>query len=300
MSPEAPRRFTTVQTLRFIVTLSVVAAMILSVLASLLEQPKENARVLDRSEQMLIAAHVMNHEGYFVLPNDKGMLERAMLTDQLTLKVDPQAQEPGRNEVLSLYRKRFEPYFVNDKGEKKSAKDLGIDVNDYVAKYKKEGYYTQPWKLLYEILPNQPEQKDPVGYVIPINGFGLWDAIYGYLAINPDGNTVIGTTWYEQKETPGLGANIADAAWQSQFPGKVIFQPSTDGETDFKRAPIGITVVKGKVSEVIGDKPKARNAVDGMSGATLTGNGVTDAYKDVLEAYRPFLVKLHDGGKGNG
>src|SRR5690606_10592622 len=130
-----------------------------------------------------------------------------------------------------------------------------------------------------------------VGYVIPVNGYGLWDAIYGYLAIEPNGETVIGTSWYDQKETPGLGANIADAEWQDLFPGKLIFQPRANGEVDPATAPIGIVVVKGRVSEVLGDAPKAKNAVDGMPGATLTGNGVTDAYRFVLNAYRPFFVK---------
>jgi Na+-transporting NADH:ubiquinone oxidoreductase subunit C len=123
---------------------------------------------------------------------------------------------------------------------------------------------------------------------------GLWDAIYGYLAIKNDGDTVIGISWYDQKETPGLGANIAEPEWQSQFPNKKIFQESPNGETDFKTAPLGITVVKGKVSEVLGDSTKALSAVDGMAGATLTGNGVTNAYRDVLAAYRPFLLIVHE------
>lgn len=126
---------------------------------------------------------------------------------------------------------------------------------------------------------------------------GLWDAIYGYLAVKPDGETVIGISWYEHKETPGLGANISEADWQSQFPGKLIFQPSPTGEVDLKAAPIGINVVKGKVAEVLGDVPKAKAAVDGMPGATLTGNGVTTAYRDVLAAYRPFFIKVHDETK---
>jgi len=130
--------------------------------------------------------------------------------------------------------------------------------------------------------------------VVPVNGFGLWDAIYGYLAIEPDGETVIGISWYDQKETPGLGANITEASWQDLFPGKLIFQPSASGQVDPATAPIGVVVVKGRVSEVLGNVPKARNAVDGMPGATLTGNGVTDAYRIVLGAYRPFFVKIHD------
>ena len=61
-----------------------------------------------------------------------------------------------------------------------------------------------------------------------------------------------------------------------------------------KTAPVGITVVRGKVVEVVGDNPKAFSAVDGMPGATLTGNGVTKAYKDTLAPYRPFFIKLSE------
>ena len=96
------------------------------------------------------------------------------------------------------------------------------------------------------------------GYVFPVNGMGLWDAIYGYLAVQPDGNTVIGISWYDQKETPGLGCEYFRSQWQSQFPGKLIFfrnRPTV--KTDFKTAPLGIIVVKGKVKEVLGELPKA-------------------------------------------
>ncbi|HXF28444.1 MAG TPA: FMN-binding protein, partial [Chlamydiales bacterium] len=92
--------------------------------------------------------------------------------------------------------------------------------------------------------------------------------------------------------TPGLGANIAEVPWQSQFPGKKVFQPDASGKTDFAKTALGITVVRGKVSDVIGAAPKAVTAVDGMAGATLTGNGVTKAYKDTLAPYRPFLLGL--------
>ena len=108
---------------------------------------------------------------------------------------------------------------------------------------------------------------------------------------------MIGISWYDQKETPGLGANIAEADWQSQFPGKQVFQAGPDGKVEAETALLGILVVKGKVQEVLGNAPKALSAVDGMSGATLTGNGVTQAYKTVLQAYRPFLLKLYREGK---
>ena len=84
---------------------------------------------------------------------------------------------------------------------------------------------------------------------------GLWDAIYGYLAIKTDGNTVIGISWYDQKETPGLGANISEPEWQSQFPGKHLFQESPDGRTDFKNGASGNYSGQGEGQRGIGKLP---------------------------------------------
>jgi Na+-transporting NADH:ubiquinone oxidoreductase subunit C len=279
------------------VILSFVCALILSVLASALRVPQEVAKELDRSTQMLIAARIMSPFGYFLIEEKPNQFVPAKLTSDGLLEPSQETLIPSRDEVLEVYRKRISSFLVNDKGEPTTFQEAGIDETKYVADYRKTGYYLQPNKLIYKIHPNAKTAEAIEGYVIPINGMGLWDAIYGYLAIKPDGNTVIGISWYDQKETPGLGANIAEAEWQSQFPDKHIFQESPNGKTDFKAAPIGITVVKGKVAEVLGNSPKAKSAVDGMAGATLTGNGVTNAYKDVLNAYRPFLVRIHEANQ---
>jgi Na+-transporting NADH:ubiquinone oxidoreductase subunit C len=261
------------QTLLFMTVLSIVCAVILSLLASALSAPIEEAKELDRSKQMMIAARILSGEA-------------------------------SRAQIRSLYDQRLQSLLVNDKGELFTFKQVGINEEEYVAQFKKSGYYKQPYKLVYKVLPADHDKSkerdlaaDAEAWIFPINGMGLWDAIYGYLAIAPDGVTVIGITWYDQKETPGLGANIADEPWQSLFPGKKIFQENADGTIDTKTAPLGIVVVKGKVSEVYGESPKAKSAVDGMAGATLTGNGVTDAYQYVLAPYRPFLQRLNAASK---
>lgn len=286
-----------IRTIIFMACLSFICALILSIVANILAKPQENARDLDRSKQMLIAAKVLDYHGYFLIKDDKGEYIPAKYTDGGKLVPGTKEDIASSSQILDLYKKRFIPLLVDHEGNIKTFKEAGIDANEYIEEFRKVGYYKLPEMLIYEVLPNgetDTEKAEPIGYVIPVNGFGLWDAIYGYLAIKPDGDTVIGITWYQQKETPGLGANIAEPEWQSHFPGKLIFQESAGGTTDFKTAPLGITVVKGKVSEVLGDVPKARSAVDGMSGATLTGNGVTDAYKATLAPYRPFLIKIHD------
>lgn len=294
--PDPVKQPSNAYTIIFMVVLSFICALILSLLASALAKPKEVAKELDRSKQMMIAAKILSPEGYFLLDSKNGEKIPALLNKEGVLVEDPGKIEATKDQLLEEYAKRFVPFLVNNKGERKSFKELGIDPAQYEREYRKTGYYKQPWKLIYEIVPNgaKENKSKPEGYVIPVNGYGLWDAIYGYLAIRPDGDTVIGITWYDQKETPGLGANIAEPSWQKLFDGKKIFQESPDGKTDFKTAPLGITVVKGKVSEVLGTTPKSKSAVDGMTGATLTGNGVTDAYRDVLSAYRPFLIGLHD------
>jgi Na+-transporting NADH:ubiquinone oxidoreductase subunit C len=288
------------QTILFMVILSFACALILSILASVLEKPKEIAKDLDRSKQMMIAARILDHEGRFWLRDAEGKYIPAKYYKDGILVPGTQEGSATNQQLLEVYKKRLVPMLVDNKGNLTTFEDAKIKQDEYLAAYKKTGYYRQPLKLIYLILPNPkenettpPENIKPEGYVIPVNGFGLWDAIYGYLAVQPDGNTVIGISWYDQKETPGLGANMADAPWQSLFPGKHIFQESPNGTTDFKTAPLGIVVVKGKVADVLGNVPKAKSAVDGMAGATLTGNGITDAYKEVLAAYRPFLLKIN-------
>ncbi|MEC7838853.1 MAG: NADH:ubiquinone reductase (Na(+)-transporting) subunit C [Chlamydiota bacterium] len=294
------------RTLTFMVVLSVVCALVLSIVASVLSKPQAKAKELDRSQQMMIASKILSYDGYFLMKSEDDKLIPAKYTSGGVLVPGSDTDFATSSEILEVFDKRLVALLVNDKGELTTFKEAGVDENAYIADFQKTGYYKLPLMLIYKILPNakEGESVDPMdteaqGWVIPVNGFGLWDAIYGYLAIKPDGETVIGITWYEQKETPGLGANIATPEWQKEFPGKLIFLQNPDGETDFKTAPLGITVVKGKVSEVLGDTPKAKSAVDGMAGATLTGNGVTDAYKDSLAPYRPFLIKIHEQGSNS-
>lgn len=296
--PQPKKGSTDLQIIGFVVILSFACALILAVLSSALKEPQEIAQELDRSEQMMIAARIFTHEGYFQIKNEEGKYVPAKYAGDGKLVPGSEKDQATSREILEVYNKRIIPALVNNQGKMTTFEEAGIHEGQYIAEHKKTGYYKEPEKLIYKILPNptDEETKDPapIGYVIPVNGFGLWDAIYGYLAVEPDGETVIGISWYEQKETPGLGANIAEESWQKDFFGKKIFQPNSQGQIDLKTAPVGITVVKGKVSEVLGGNPKAEAAVDGMPGATLTGNGVTSAYQDVLAAYRPFFIQIHD------
>lgn len=276
------------------VVLSLVCAVILSVLASALAKPQAIAKEIDRSKQMMIAAHLLSHHGYFLVQDKQGKDVPAKYTTDGLLEPAEEQIFATSDQILKVYARRFKAKLVDHQGNLTTFAEAKLSEKEYIADFQKTGYYKELLMLIYEILPNAKDNSKPIGYIIPVNGYGLWDAIYGYLAVDTNGNNVIGISWYDQKETPGLGANISEEYWQSLFPGKHVFQESPNGTTDFKTAPLGITVVKGKVNEVYGDSPRAKSAVDGMPGATLTGNGVTEAYKYVLAAYRPFLMKLEE------
>ena len=120
-------------------------------------------------------------------------------------------------------------------------------------------------------------------YSLPVSGKGLWSTIYGYLALEPDGVTVKGITFYKHGETPGLGGEIEKPWFQNNFRGKKIL--------DDQGRLTSITVVKGKVADQIPEGEQS-HYVDGISGATLTGKGVTAFLRHDLERYDPYLRKV--------
>jgi len=118
--------------------------------------------------------------------------------------------------------------------------------------------------------------------ILPVRGYGLWGTMYGYLALESDLNTIIGLEFYKDKETPGLGAEINNPKWKSLWNGKEVYSPSGD---------ILIKVIKGSVMP---DDFNAVNKVDGLSGATITSNGVTNLLQFWLSdlGFMPFLKTL--------
>jgi len=121
--------------------------------------------------------------------------------------------------------------------------------------------------------------------ILPIVGPGLWSTMRGYLALAPDGTTIKGIRFYEHGETPGLGDQIDKEDWRALWIGKQVYD-----ETGAPR----IEVIRGFVPRD-GSNPDARYQIDGLSGATLTGNGVTalvrhwtgpEGFGPYLETYR--------------
>ena len=111
-------------------------------------------------------------------------------------------------------------------------------------------------------------------YVLPVKGRGLWGGLWGYISVNDDRQHVFGTYFDHESETAGLGARIKERWFQEQFNGKPIF---TDNPQQ-----VALTVVKKGLS-------KAETEIDGVTGATLTSNGVADMVTNGLQAYISFL-----------
>ena len=111
-------------------------------------------------------------------------------------------------------------------------------------------------------------------------GKGLWSTMYGFVALGSDANTIKGFAYYAQGETPGLGGEVDNPKWKAQWIGKKLFNEA--GEVVFK-------VAKGVAS--------GESQVDGISGATITTNGVTSSMKYWFgeHGYGKFLAKLKAG-----
>ncbi len=121
--------------------------------------------------------------------------------------------------------------------------------------------------------------------ILPVYGKGLWSTMLGYLSMAPDGNTVRGLRFYAHAETPGLGDQIDKEPWRAQWAGKEIFGDAADPQ---------IRVIKGVVPS---DAPNAKHMIDGLSGATLTANGVTYLvqYWTGSHGFGPYLNNYREG-----
>ena len=143
-------------------------------------------------------------------------------------------------------------------------------------------------KLNNELKKPASEQRFPlyeanvegeIFYIVPLRGAGLWNAIWGYIALEEDKNTIKGAVFDHTGETAGLGAEITQQWFQDRFLGEKVFD--ADGNL------VGINV--SKTNNDPKDLDKDDHEVDAISGATITGDGVTDMILERLTHYLPYL-----------
>lgn len=118
--------------------------------------------------------------------------------------------------------------------------------------------------------------------ILPVSGYGLWSTLYGFLALEADGQTVQSINFYDQAETPGLGGEVVNPNWRALWQGKKVYSESG--------APV-LSLIKGVVDT---SKAGSEYQVDGLAGATLTSVGVTNLVKYWMsnEGFAPYLEKV--------
>lgn len=131
------------------------------------------------------------------------------------------------------------------------------------------------------LVKNDSGETDTV--VLEMRGSGLWSMMYAFVGLSTDLNTVKSVIYYDQGETPGLGGEIENPVWKAKWVGKKLFNEQGD---------IAIKVVKG------GADSDDIHGVDGLSGATLTAQGVEKTFTFWLgeEGFGPFINKNRNGG----
>jgi Na+-transporting NADH:ubiquinone oxidoreductase subunit C len=177
-------------------------------------------------------------------------------------------------DVNTVYSKKVKAFVVDFQGNVKEGMQPK-DVN-LAAEYKKA-----PADRLLPVYEFKSES-DPTKteyVVLPVFGYGLWNNIWGFVALKSDLNTIQGVKFQHAGETPGLGARIeSDQEVQDRYKGKTIYE---NGNL------VSVTMMKGEGLDY-SDNP---HRVDGMSGATLTGKGVNNMLKDYFTSYENYLKK---------
>lgn len=227
---------------------------------------------------------------------------RNQLVDRLSKVLDvaglvEEGEQLKGDEVIARFEKNVTPRVIALKSGEYA--DDAVDAKDYdprKAARDPETSYAAPENPARVLrLPNhglvyQVMRDDQIeGLVLPIQGYGLWSTMYGYIALEKDGQTVAGITFYEHGETPGLGGEIENPRWQARWEGRKVYKE--DGEE------VELRVVKGN----IGPPDEDPYRVDALSGATITSRGVSHALEFWLgpHAFGPYLeaYRAEQGGR---
>jgi len=214
------------------------------------------------------------HEANEALYNKKAILSA------VATKLDTPLKEMSPEQIEELFASSIEQKVVRLNGEEVTAEEV------VAAGYK--GGQAEHIKIRKEkkksdaerILPfyTYTDSKGQKSYIVSVVGNGLWDEIWGNIALESNGSTIAGVAFDHQGETPGLGAEIKDnTSWKNQFTGKKLYAENGD----FK----SIAVVKG------GSKG-GPHEVDGISGATITADGVAEMLERGMAYYEPYFETL--------
>lgn len=185
----------------------------------------------------------------------------------------------GNDKILEMYSKNVKTAFLIDAAGNKTGEletEVGnIELQDNLKVENKNIAKGDPELPVYVFEKDGAEIN-----VIPIYGAGLWGPIWGYVAFNANCTEIMGAYFDHESETPGLGAKIKDEAWfREQFKGE---------QVNFSKPDDPFDIIKG------GAPKDDKSAVDAITGATMTCNGLDAALDTWFKAYMPFLKKKAD------
>lgn len=175
-------------------------------------------------------------------------------------------------QILEMYDQRVESMLVDIDGNVIENAEVTAEKIDIGKNHK-----IDPQERMYPIFKYSNERGELEAYILPTFGAGLWDWISGFVALDKDLNTIKGVAFDHKQETPGLGARITEEGVKGRYKGKTIFEGDELAS---------VTMVKGEGNTDLGD-----HQVDGMSGATMTANGVNQMFDHYLECYLGFIKK---------
>ncbi|MCF8302875.1 MAG: NADH:ubiquinone reductase (Na(+)-transporting) subunit C [Bacteroidales bacterium] len=242
---------------RFAAIMVITVAAVLATVATVLKPFQEKNKKIEKIQEILAAAEIKSTKADAIQTYEKHLVKELMVNFDGDV-----VSEYQDGEILKGDKRAFN---VNMKTLKNRLKEY------------KAGKTEQSPHLPVFILDKQNEQL----YVIPIRGKGLWGPVWGNIALQSDLKTIKGATFDHKGETPGLGAEINTDWFEDQFKGKKIFE---DGKFT------SIRVVKGGIENSPVD---AIHGVDGISGGTITSNGVDQMLETGLKNYLPFFNQVN-------
>ncbi len=217
-------------------------------------------------------------------PAQKRSIELDTKSAILASVMDLESMNLEGEQILNLYDERIESLVVDIEGNPVETDEDGAPIVaenvDILKNYKKD-----PEERLYPVFKYMSEESEGEvsSYILPVYGAGLWNSIWGYVALDKTFKEIVGVSYGHAQETPGLGARIATPEIQDRYKGKEIFDESGNL--------VSVTMLKGEGNADLGP-----HEVDGMSGATLTGRGVNAMLENYFSYYKAYMEKTAGNG----
>ena len=241
------------KTLIVAITLCLVCSMVVSFAAVNLKEVQEVNKAVDKQKNILQVA---------------GLYYEGIDVEKSFSSFEPVVVDLN----LGKFTDKFDPLTFDDR---KAAQDPSLSIllkEDPASIGRRTNFAT-----VY-LLKKDDGSLDKI--ILPIHGYGLWSTLYGFIALEKNGNDIFGLQFYQHAETPGLGAEVDNPKWKAQWKGKKLHNDS--GE-------LMITVAKTSKNK--------DHHIDALAGATLTSNGVDNLVKFWMgeSGFKKFLYNLKNG-----